>query len=257
MKKINICKFNRINISKVWFLDIKNEKIEDSSDVVQLYAIKDDNYKKCDKAVQLSWILNLKDDEDNIFNNMKKTTKYDINRAAKDDIEFEIIDSKKLKNNKELIDNFEYVYNKMFKEKGIKEQLSRDTFEKYIINDMVILSRIIKDGIDIVYHVYLYDETTTRFLYSCSNFRSGDNELKKIIGRANKYLHWQDIKYFKKNGLTNYDFGGIMSFENPSGIDEFKMSFPGEKIVYYNYEYSNTFKGKMYLLLKKIYSKLH
>ena len=39
-------------------------------------------------------------------------------------------------------------------------------------------------------------------------FREIDKELQKAIGRANKYLHWQDIKFLKQNNVEKYDWGG-------------------------------------------------
>ena len=72
-----------------------------------------------------------------------------------------------------------------------------------------------------------------------------------MIGRANKRLHWEYIKYFKQKGLLRYDWGGISDFENPNGIDEFKLKFGGEKITYYNIFAGNTVLGKAAVLAMK------
>ena len=34
--------------------------------------------------------------------------------------------------------------------------------------------------------------------------------------------------------MLRYDWGGISDFDNPNGIDEFKLKFGGDKITYYN-----------------------
>lgn len=253
MKISTFKKFN-IKISKIWFYN-KKEKFINDSDVIQLYGIKD-QINGLKGNVQYSLYIDLTKNENEIFNNFKKTVKYDINKSENDGVKIEYYDSKELKNNKKIIDTFEIMYNQMYEEKGLKTKLSRDTFESYIDSDMAILSKVSKDNTDIIYHVYLADDNCTRFLYSCSNFRSDDQNMKNIIGRANKSLHWNDIKYFKQKNLKIYDLGGVRSFNNPNGIDLFKMSFGGEKIVYYNYEYANTIKGKIYLFLKTAFIKI-
>ncbi len=75
------------------------------------------------------------------------------------------------------------------------------------------------------------DREEARLLHSASCFREESAD-QSLIGRANKRLHWEDIKYFKQKGLLRYDWGGISDFENPNGIDEFKLKFGGEKITY-------------------------
>lgn len=52
-----------------------------------------------------------------------------------------------------------------------------------------------------------------------------DSAMRNAIGRANKYLHWHDWLLLKNIGVIEYDWGGIASYDNPNGIDKFKMSF--------------------------------
>ena len=49
-----------------------------------------------------------------------------------------------------------------------------------------------------------------------------------------------------------YDWGGLSSFDNPNGIDTFKMSFGGEKVIYYDETVIKSFK---YKLLRKLLKK--
>ncbi|MBQ2936393.1 MAG: hypothetical protein IJD96_09185, partial [Lachnospiraceae bacterium] len=80
---------------------------------------------------------------------------------------------------------------------------------------------------------------------------------QSMIGRANKRLHWEDMKYFKEKGLVRYDWGGISDFENPNGIDEFKLKFGGDKITYYNVFTGNSLLGKLAVTAMKLLKKVN
>jgi lipid II:glycine glycyltransferase (peptidoglycan interpeptide bridge formation enzyme) len=81
----------------------------------------------------------------------------------------------------------------------------------------------------LVMHAYLCDKDskTVRLLHSSRNLSFEDN---KLIGYANKFLHFQDMLFFKKEGYAFYDFGGIdRDSTNPVilGINRFKEGFGG------------------------------
>ena len=82
-----------------------------------------------------------------------------------------------------------------------------------------------------------------------------DNAMRNAIGRANKYLHWNDWLLLKKMGIVEYDWGGIASYDNPNGIDKFKMSFGGEYRKYYNISSTCSLRAKLYHKLRKMIGK--
>lgn len=53
-----------------------------------------------------------------------------------------------------------------------------------------------------VYHVYMYDENEAVLMFSVSDFRDEDID-RNLAGRANKLLHYDDMRYFKKRDLRN------------------------------------------------------
>ncbi len=98
------------------------------------------------------------------------------------------------------------------------------------------------DGRYLVYHTYLLDESLkrVRLFYSVSIIHGQvTQEEKNLAGFANRYLHYQDMIYFKELQYTTYDFGGY-AYETTDkslmGINEFKDSFGGELIAESNYE---------------------
>ncbi len=79
--------------------------------------------------------------------------------------------------------------------------------------------------------------------------------MKNAIGRANRALHFYDMQYMKAKGITTYDWGGVMSFEEPGGIDKFKMGFGGTPIDYFNIAIDISLKAKLAAIYRKILHK--
>lgn len=68
---------------------------------------------------------------------------------------------------------------------------------------------------------------------------------RRLIGIANRFLHYSAMLHFKKHGFKIYDFGGIDPVESDpkiQGINEFKRSFGGAMVLEYNYSPTWIFK---------------
>ena len=103
-----------------------------------------------------------------------------------------------------------------------------------------------------VYHVYLFDKTKIRLWYSALKPDVTKDE-SQLISKANKFLHYQDIKLSKKLGFSIYDLGGAaFSCKNLEGIRKFKLGFTKDIETTYNFTVANTFLGKIALLTKKL-----
>lgn len=247
-------KFNIIS-KDIWFFDKKN--VENmNEDVINFFGVDDDSLKKIKKKhknviakKQYTLFIDLNNDEETIYDKINKTVKYEINRCQKEEFYFEVFQSSMI--NKFLLNDFEIVYNNMYKDKGLKNILDKKMVIDYIKNDNFILTVAKREDDIYVYHAYTFDNNNVRLLYSCSNFRKLENK-KAEIGRANKFLHWEDIKFFKSIGIKKYDFGGISSIDNPNGIDKFKMNFNGEINEYYNVVVTNGFKIQVLNFIKNI-----
>lgn len=107
---------------------------------------------------------------------------------------------------------------------------------------------------EICYHVYLRGQSRARLLYSASLFRGQSNAFRNLVGRANRHLHWTDIKHFRNEGLSIYDFGGLAlddTNEETSNIDAFKRSFGGTDVTEYTFTRPLTTKGRLALRAKR------
>lgn len=186
-----------------------------------------------------------------IISKFSKTIRNEVHRAEKVNIKQFIIDSYDQENELFYI-KMEKVYEKMFKEKGQRRKLNLSLIRSGLKNKNIIIT-VAKNEDDeiLVYHVYLHDKKNVLLLYSTS-YSNRDKDKAKIIGWANKFLHYKDIEYFKFKKYTNYEWGGIKNPEQPNGIDKFKMGFGGEIVSFDNVIVANSIKGKIYIKLLKL-----
>jgi hypothetical protein len=90
-------------------------------------------------------------------------------------------------------------------------------------------------------HAYLVDPSIlrARLLYSASQHLSSNVASERaIIGRMNRYLHFQDMLYFKELNYKVYDMGGY-AYETKDevlqNINKFKDGFGGNLVCEYDY----------------------
>jgi lipid II:glycine glycyltransferase (peptidoglycan interpeptide bridge formation enzyme) len=92
--------------------------------------------------------------------------------------------------------------------------------------------------------------------YSASLFRKVDSStVRNKIGRANRYLHWQDMQRFKSEGISTYDFGGWYQGESDQqrlSINKFKEEFGGQIVKNYICERALTSKAKIFLRVRRL-----
>ena len=189
--------------------------------------------------------------EEELLAAINKNVRYECRRSERDDVTVCFYQKADIEADKKLLKTFTEIYEKMYQSKGMDTKFNLTAVKKYMETDSILFSAVWHQGEMLVFHSYLYDETDTRLLHSASCFRGENSADQSMIGRANKRLQWEDMKYFKNKGLLRYDWGGISDFENPNGIDEFKMKFGGEKTTYYNVFAGNTPLGKLAVMAMK------
>lgn len=228
-------------------------------DVVLIRANKikflENDYVLCNK--QNSLYADLYMPETELWNLINKTFKYHINRSKRDNIIIKTYTSQQILENKYILNNLAEVYSNMYIEKGITgESLCINELEALACSGNLIITVAMFDDKPIVYHSYIFNDCNCRLLQSCSEFRVVDKNMKNLIGRANKRLHWEDMLLFKNKGLKYYDWGGVSSFDSPNGIDTFKMSFGNEKISYYNITIFKSYRRKVVAKIMKVISNI-
>lgn len=195
--------------------------------------------------------INLQKTEEQLRTELNKSTRYQINKAERDDLTIQVITNP----DAEDIDAFKAFFNPYAKEKGI-ELFQDDRIHSIWSKGMLVITYVFhKKGPKLAGHLYFADGVRARMFYSCSIRFANDEIPKNDIGRANRYLHWYDILFFKKENYQVYDFFGLSMDEknvDQQNINQFKRSFGGEEVIEYRSFIPQTLKGHIFILLLKM-----
>lgn len=174
-------------------------------------------------------IIDLNESEEKIFSSFSKTCKYEVKRAAnRDHLKFQIL----LHPNIAEINQFLEFYNKFAITKKLP-LLQRNVVESMVKVGILAISIVYSSEAEmLVHHSYIVDVEEKRVALntSCSLVHSiNDTSKKNMIGRANRYLHYQDMLFFKKNGYQTYDLNGVaysvVQDQEHESISAFKKEF--------------------------------
>ncbi|MDR0231291.1 MAG: hypothetical protein LBI82_04150 [Dysgonamonadaceae bacterium] len=191
-------------------------------------------------------LLDLSKSENELFSEIKKNTKYEINRAKNKDnvicgnlLEIGYVDNSS-------IDKFVDFYNDFAQSKK-RGKINVSDLQQFINMKNFCIRYVQKDDEIIAMHSYVVSDNIARLFHSCSLFRKNDDsEYRSMVGRANRLLHWDDILYFKNGGLSTYDLGGWCGDQTNAEqllINQFKESFGGKKKKEYSYIIPVSFLG--------------
>ncbi|HHJ10648.1 MAG TPA: hypothetical protein ENK25_07120 [Bacteroidetes bacterium] len=171
---------------------------------------------------------------DNRFTeSFNKNTRWGIRKAIKSDIICETTNH---------LPSFIAAYNAFNKHRKLEGTITEKKLKIYG-DALIVRMAYQKDSPIVVYHSYLLDRSIQRVraLHSVSNSWNPElnNEERSLIGCANRYLHYQDMLFFREQGFVTYDFGGYAyqtTDESLRGINNFKDSFGGILVEESNYE---------------------
>ena len=166
--------------------------------------------------------------EDALFAGMGKSTRYKVRRAmTRDRLRAETFHLPTPAVLREFADYFDE-----FAPSKDLRPMFRPRLDVMARNGMLVLSRVAREGErPLAWHAYAAGSGHALLMYSASLFRRyADSAERNMSGRANRYLHWHDIVWFKAAGYSAYDLGGIdVSDRDPvtRRINEFKQGFGG------------------------------
>lgn len=215
-------------INEYYFYDEKIDEVVDAG-VLNIFVQSKVQGNGFRSRTTQTLLIDLHQDEEEIFAQIKKGYRYDIRQSGKDNIDLILNRSPSLKD----IDEFCKFYNSFAK--GIEiASANRRKLIALMDSDALILSEARDSaGLALVSHALIYDNVRVRLLYSGSLHRETGKEMKALIGRNNKALHWEEIKKFKDLAFKYYDFGGVSTDGSTENIDKFKLAFGGRKTVEY------------------------
>lgn len=241
----------------IWFATL-DENIQSDCDRLLVHGFPEERKmigkNPCTCVPQETLFSDLTRTEEELWALTTKTVRNEINRSKRENVQVAIYSGKDISD--ELLRDFNKMYHEMYEEKEIYgHYLPINELKEYAAKDALVITTAEMDGNVVVYHSYIKDKEHSRFLHSCSEFRVADNATRNAIGRANKYLHWNDWLWFKEMGIREYDWGGISSYDTPNGIDKFKKSFGGDYRKYYNLHCNCSFAAKAWAKVRKILKK--
>lgn len=245
-----------LKVNQIWYLKQKTiqELLDEkrNADILFVHATQEAKINIFrSRQIFHTMINDLTISEEDMLAKINKAVKYQFRRSEKDEIEVRFYEKSDIEKEQELLNTFADIYERMYQSKGADTKFNMKASKQYLEADAITFSAVWHKGEMLVFHSYVRDEADTRLLHSASCFRDESAD-QSMIGRANKRLHWEDIKYFKQRGLLRYDWGGISDFENPNGIDEFKMKFGGSPVTYYNVWVGNSMLGKAAIVVMKL-----
>ncbi len=201
--------------------------------------------------------VDLTPDPDAILARMTKDTRYEIRRAADKD---KVVAKCWFSNSGEALDRFCEFYDRFAAGKGLgpaRRPYLKSMAEAGVLDLSLATS---PDGAELVWHAYYRSNGRVRLQHSASLFREGaDNAFRNLVGRANRFLHWDDMLRFKREGVTTYDWGGWYEGTEDQDrlrINQFKEEFGGQVVKTYNCVQVVSAKGRLVLATGRLLGKV-
>ncbi|MBT2639690.1 GNAT family N-acetyltransferase [Bacillus sp. ISL-39] len=192
-------------------------------------------------------VIDLQKSENDIFQEFQKSTRYKINRADREGVSFRIL---RKPNDREIQEFIEF-FDEFARAKKIRPCIPAKIKQLRNNNAFVITKAMLGDR-TLACHGYIFDRQRTNMLYSASLRAGRDSSETNLIGRANRFLHWNSILSFKELGCNWYDFCGLS--QNPNdiegqGINKFKKGFGGFEAYELKRYSGQSLKGKLAIVL--------
>jgi lipid II:glycine glycyltransferase (peptidoglycan interpeptide bridge formation enzyme) len=179
-------------------------------------------------AEELTSVIDLRQDLENIWQNMKKDScRHSITRAIKHDVE--------IKWNKNLDEFYEIYKAHLKRKKYLRIPDDKSVFEKY---GTLITAEL--DGEILAGRLYIEDDDHIVSYRGASRIFDNDKSKRTLEGNASHLIHWEAIKYAKAKGIKEFDMGGLWT----DSINAMKESFGGRRVSYCAYwkDYSSLYK---------------
>jgi hypothetical protein len=197
-----------------------------------------------------SLVSDLSEDADTIMSRFGGTNRYKIKRAdSKDGLKGEFITRPA-----EQLANFCDFYDGFAAQKKLPPSYRRG-LRAACAADKLVLSAASHAGVRIVWHAYVRSGATAALLHSASHYRVRADIDRAVVGRANRWLHWQDMLAFRAMGVFHYDCGGLFDDESVSAqasVNNFKREFGGRTVEAYNCTMPISIRGRLYTALRSV-----
>ncbi len=189
-------------------------------------------------------LLDLRQSAEALLGAMSKSAVYKIRRAGARD---RVVCDCRGGAVSEALDEFENAFERFAAIKGL-EPLDRPLLDQ-LAKDGFLEVSVARDatGRPLVYHVYYRDRRRSCLMHCVSLYQMlTESSARNALGRANRYLFWQDALRHKAEGLETLDFGGWYPGQTDQAlldINRFKEEFGGVVTREYNCRQIRSLKG--------------
>ncbi len=247
-----IYKKGPLKIEHRWFAE-QNDDFKSKADIIFMHGVETkDSSKSASSSLQKTVIKDLSLPENELFLTLGKHLRQYIKRSMKEDVQIEIFDSQKLLNAPDLLNKIGGVYEKMYEDKDMNVKFNRSLANTYAkANALCVATATINDNL-VGFDAIIHDDNHARLWLAAFDFRNEAEDSQKL-SRAHQRMDWELLVWCKNQGMVNFDFGGIASFDNPNGIDAFKMKFESNnKVEYYNIIKPNSLIGHVAMKVRSL-----
>lgn len=249
-----------VRLTHVWFVDTREiTRLATEHKNTDLLFVHGAEFAALPHAVclgkQHSLIKNLDADENAVYQTFGKHLRKFIQRSIGEGSVVRILSGVEITD--EVLDTCLRLYNKMKADKNLPGTFNTALAKRYAQTGNLIVSQAYIGDTVVGFKASIVDEHHLRGWVSAFAFREEEFDAQ-VVSRAHQLLEWETMRHCCQNGIVSYDFGGIDSFENPNGIDKFKMTFAkeGQRVTYDNYLVGVSPVGKIavwgYQILRKI-----
>ena len=185
----------------------------------------------CKKTMGPTIVIDLSQDTDAIWSNIKRQHKRHIHRAQKNGTRVTISNN---------IEDFHRNYVKFLHQRNYGDPLGFGIPSSKFMEKYGILFLAYNNDETCGENLYFCDDQNALLISSSYQIPGRNSEMKKHIADSNCYLHWEAMQYFKNQDVVRYDLGGLGSDEiiidnKMHGLNYFKLSFGGKIIYHYKY----------------------
>lgn len=199
-------------------------------------------------------LIDLTRTSEEIFAAFDRNTRSKINKAVKEDgLSFDVLN----KPTKAELTEFVRFYNHFAAGKSL-EPVWEPHLQAILDAGQLVLTRVMQGGEVLVWHALVATGSRVGCLYSASHFRDVSPETRNVVGRANRFHHWQEMLAFKAAGLDTYDLCGWYAGTSDQSllmVNRFKEEFGGTKSHEFNSVEDRSGKAKLIAWLKKTFAK--
>jgi hypothetical protein len=185
-------------MAEIWYN--YNERPAGKVDVLRYKYVMERKEKAASFEELWTFLLDLEKPEAELFSHVRKNTRYEINRARnKDNIEHTALLEKGEKNEEKL--NRYIAFFNAFADSKQRSRIRFSDLEQFYNNGTLCVRSASVGNEPLTMHAYVISDNTARLYQSSSLFRdSQDGEYRNLVGRANRFLHWEDMLYVKRMG---------------------------------------------------------